>query len=151
MYNLGIENFSKILEAYPEVTFLGHAQTWWGNIDGGLDPTVMYPQGPVKEGGLTDRLLADYPNIYGDLSAGSGRNALTRDEGFAREFVDRHQSKLVWGSDCPCPDGKGTGRRDGKCIGASCLAVLRKLAPSEEALRKIVWGNGARILGLAEA
>ena len=30
--------------------------------------------------GLTDRYLTDYPNMYGDLSATSGLNALTRDE-----------------------------------------------------------------------
>lgn len=148
MYNLGIQNFHKILEAYPDITFLGHAQTWWGNIDASLDQTVMYPKGPVKPGGLTDRYLADYPNIYGDLSAGSGRNAITRDEEFARGFVDRHQDKLVWGSDCPCHDGRGAGRRDNQCIGATCLAALRNLAPNDEAYRKIVWGNGAKILGL---
>lgn len=149
MYNLGIENFHKILEAYPEVTFLGHAQTWWGNISADLDPKNMYPTGPVKPGGLTDRLLADYPNIYGDLSAGSGRNAMTRDEDFARGFVERHQDKLVWGSDCPCPDAKGTGRGDHTCIAVTCLAALRKLAPNNEVYNKLVWGNGAKILGLA--
>jgi predicted TIM-barrel fold metal-dependent hydrolase len=149
MYNLGIQNFSKVLEEYHDVTFLGHAQTWWGNIGTDLDQTNMYPTGPVKPGGLTDRLLADYPNIYGDLSAGSGRNAMTRDEDFARGFVERHQDKLVWGSDCPCPDANGTGRSDNKCIAATCLAALKDLVPNDEAYRKIVWGNGARILGLA--
>ena len=149
MYNLGIQNFSKILEEYHDVTFLGHAQTWWGNIDAGLDQADMYPKGAVKPGGLTDRLLADYPNIYGDLSAGSGRNAITRDEDFARGFVERHQDKLVWGSDCPCPDAKGTGRSDNRCIAATCLAALKNLASSDEVYKKIVWGNGARILGIA--
>lgn len=148
-YNLGIENFSKILEAYPDVTFIGHAQTWWGNVSADLDPTVMYPEGPVKPGGLTDRLLADYPNMYGDLSAGSGLNALTRDEDFAKGFVVRHADKLIWGSDCNCLDGKGAGRQNGECIGARCLAALRRLAPSQEIFQKIVFGNGRRTLGLA--
>ncbi len=150
-YNLGIENLSKILEAYPDVNFIGHAQTWWGNISADLDPTVMYPKGPVKPGGLTDRLLADYPNIYGDLAAGSGLNAMTRDEEFTRGFLDRHADKLIWGSDCPCHDGKGAGRRDGRCIGASCLDAVRRLAPSKEVLGKVLFGNGARVLALASA
>ena len=30
---LGFERFHKMLEKYPKVTFIGHAQTWWGNID----------------------------------------------------------------------------------------------------------------------
>ena len=150
-YNLGIQNLSKILEAYPDVNFIGHAQTWWGNISADLDPTVMYPQGPVKSGGLTDRLLRDYPNIFGDLAAGSGRNAVTRDEEFTRGFLERHADKLIWGSDCPCDDGKGAGRRDNKCIGMSCLAALRRLSPSKEVLSKILYENGARVLGLASA
>ena len=146
MYNLGIENLPKILEAYPDVTFIGHAQTWWGNISADLDPTDMYPEGPVKPGGLTDRLLADYPNIYGDLAAGSGRNAMTRDENFTRGFLERHAGKLIWGSDCPCYDGKGAGRRDNTCIGATCLDALRRLAPSKEVLAKILYGNGTGLL-----
>jgi len=149
MYNLGIQNFAKILGEYHDVTFLGHAQTWWGNIGADLDQTDMYPTGPVNPGGLTDRLLADYPNIYGDLSAGSGRNAITREADFARGFVERHQDKLVWGSDCPCPDAKGTGRSDHKCVAATCLAALKNLAPSDEVYKKITWGNGAKILGIA--
>lgn len=147
-YNLGIENLPKILEDYPEVTFIGHAQSWWGNIGAGLDPADMYPAGPVSLGGLTDRVLADYPNMYGDLAAGSGLNAITRDEDFTRGFLDRHQDKLIWGTDCPCHDGRGGGRKDGKCIGASSLAALERLAPSQEVFRKIVYGNAARVLDL---
>jgi predicted TIM-barrel fold metal-dependent hydrolase len=32
-YNLRIERFHRILERHPKVHFIGHAQTWWGNID----------------------------------------------------------------------------------------------------------------------
>ena len=32
-YNYGFERFYKMLEKYPKTTFLGHAQTWWANID----------------------------------------------------------------------------------------------------------------------
>src|SRR5204863_6761711 len=35
MYNYGFERFHKMLERYPTVNFIGHAQTWWGNIDRG--------------------------------------------------------------------------------------------------------------------
>ena len=79
MYNTGFERFKSLLKAYPKVNFIGHAQTWWGNISADLDPLDLYPKGPVKAGGLTDRLLSDYHNIYADLSAGSGLNAITRD------------------------------------------------------------------------
>jgi predicted TIM-barrel fold metal-dependent hydrolase len=144
MYNYGFERFYKMLEKYPKVTFLGHAQTWWANIDRNhADQTVLYPKSPVTPGGLTDRYLADYPNMYGDLSAGSGQNALTRDEGFARDFITRHQNKLVYGSDCSDHEGSGP-----KCIGAQTIAIIRRLAASKEIERKLLYGNAKRLFRL---
>ena len=37
--------------------------------------------------------------MYGDLSAGSGLNALMRDQEHARDFIQRHQDRLLYGSD----------------------------------------------------
>ena len=71
----------------------------------------MYPKGRVKARGLTEELLQDYGNLYADLSAGSGLNAITRDPEFYRGFIERHSRKLVWGSDCDCHDGKGRNRK----------------------------------------
>ena len=143
-YNLGIERFHKMLEKFPRVNFIGHAQTWWGNIDRNHQQTVMYPKGPVTPGGITDRLLADYPNVYGDLSAGSGLNALLRDEDHAREFLKRHQDKLIYGSDCSDHDGAGP-----SCSGSQQLAALRRLAPDDQALRKMLSLNAARVMKIS--
>jgi predicted TIM-barrel fold metal-dependent hydrolase len=144
MYNYGFERFYKMLEKYPRVTFLGHAQTWWGNIDkNNADQTVMYPKGPVTSGGLTDRYLSDYPNMYGDLSAGSGLNALTRDEDFTRDFLTRHQDKLVYGSDCNDLEGSGP-----KCLGAQTIAVIRRLAGTKVIERKLLYGNAKKLFRL---
>ena len=145
-YDTGLERLPVVLKAYPTVVFIGHAQTWWGNISADVNPLDLYPKGPVKPGGLTDRLLSDYPNIYGDLSAESGLNALTRDPDFARDFVARHSRKLVWGSDCACHDGKGAGTRQGYCIAERSLAALHQLVPNGMALRRILYDNGADIL-----
>ena len=79
-YNMGFERMAKILQKFPTVNFIGHAQTWWGNIHKGHDQAVMYPKGRVTPGGITDALLSDFPNMYGDLSAGSGLNAMLRDD-----------------------------------------------------------------------
>ena len=57
-YNMGIERFHRMLEKFPTVNFIGHAQTWWGNIDADHDQAVMYPKTPVTLGGITDKLLA---------------------------------------------------------------------------------------------
>ena len=140
-YNLGIENFHKMLAKYPRVNFIGHAQTWWGNIDRNHDQTVMYPKTKVTPGGITDRLLADYPNMYGDLSAGSGLNSMLRDEDQAREFLRRHQNKLMFGSDCNDREANGE-----KCLGGKILAAVRRLSGEEKIKRKILYRNASRLL-----
>lgn len=144
MYNHGFDRFHLMLEKYPRVTFIGHAQTWWANIDKGhADQKVLYPKGPVTPGGYTDRYLADYANMFGDLSAGSGLNALTRDEAFTRDFLTRHQDKLLYGSDCSDPIGEG-----GKCQGSQTIATVRRLAASKAIERKLLHDNATRVLKL---
>ncbi len=140
-YNKSLDRFHKILEKFPRVNFIGHAQTWWGNIDRYHDQTVMYPKTKVTPGGITDRLLADHPNMFGDLSAGSGLNALLRDEDHAREFLKRHQDKLLYGSDCNDVAGEGE-----KCSGARQLAALRRLISDQKVLEKILFRNASRVL-----
>ena len=144
MYNYGFERFHKILEKFPQVKFLGHAQTWWANIDRNhSDQTMLYPKGPVTAGGLTDRYLSDYPNMYGDLSAGSGLNALTRDEDFTRDFLTRHRDKLLFGSDCSDRDGGGP-----NCLGARIIAAIRRLAATRQIERKLLYENAKRVFRL---
>ena len=140
-YNLGFERFHKMLERYPTVKFIGHAQTWWGNIDKNHQQPVLYPKGRVTPGGITDRLLSTYGNVYGDLSAGSGLNALLRDEDHAKEFLKQHSRKLLYGSDCN--DREGVGKA---CSGSQQLATIRRLSPNQEATESILWGNAARLL-----
>jgi predicted TIM-barrel fold metal-dependent hydrolase len=144
MYNYGFERFHRMLARFPRTVFIGHAQTWWANIDAGhTDQTVLYPKGKVKPGGLTDRYLADYPNAYGDLSAGSGLNALTRDEDFTRGFFQRHQDKLLFGSDCN--DHVGTGQA---CQGAQTIAAVRRLSTSRAIEHKLLYDNARRLFGI---
>ena len=145
MYNYGFERFYKMLEKYPKVNFLGHAQTWWAHIDRNYrdDASQLYPKGPVTRGGLTDRYLSDYGNMYGDLSAGSGLNALTRDEGFTRDFLTRHQDRLVFGSDCSDAVGSGP-----KCQGAQTISTVRRLAADRAIERKLLYGNAKKLFRL---
>jgi hypothetical protein len=32
-YNMGFERLHTMLEKFPKTTFLGHARTWWANIE----------------------------------------------------------------------------------------------------------------------
>lgn len=140
-YNLNFERFYRILDRHPNVNFIGHAQTWWANIDKNCDQVTMYPKGPVTPGGITDRLLSDYPNMYGDLSAGSGLNSMLRDEDHARDFLKRHQDKLLFGSDC---NDRKAGSAD--CLGVKIIAAVRRLAPDKPVERKLLYVNASKLL-----
>jgi len=153
-FNSGIKRLPDLLKSYPKTTFIGHAQSWWSNISAEVENEAGYPTGRVKPGGLTDKLLGDYPNIYGDLSANSGRNALARDEEFAAAFLARRQRKLMFGSDCTCRDGKGAGQVStspalkNKCIARETLALLKRLT-TPDVFKTITWQNGAELLRLS--
>jgi hypothetical protein len=119
------------------------AQTWWAHIDKSYvdDEKNLYPKGKkIVPGGITDRYLSDYPNMYGDLSAGSGLNALTRDEEHTRHFFRRHQDKLIYGSDCEDSTG-----RVPECQGANTIAAVRRLAPSKKIESKLLYENARRV------
>jgi uncharacterized protein len=143
-YNDGFARFHRMLEKYPTVNFIGHATAFWANIDKRHDQSKgAYPKGPVTPGGLTDRWLADYPHFWGDLSAGSGNGALTRDPDFSKGFLTRHQDKLMYGSDCFCPTGTGP-----QCHAAAKLRFLDQFCSTEEIRNKILSGNARRLLKL---
>lgn len=145
IYNMGFERFHQMLAKFPKTIFIGHAQTWWANIDKNhADQKNLYPKGGVTAGGMTDRYLADFPNMYADMSAGSGLNALLRDEEHARGFLDRHQDKILYGSDCDDHDGSGP-----KCQGAQTIAAIRRLAPHKGAERKILYDNSFKLFRLS--
>jgi predicted TIM-barrel fold metal-dependent hydrolase len=150
--------FESILKAYPNTTFIGHADAFWANVSADYHNEAAYPSGPIKRGGITDRLLADYPNLFADCSANSGNNALSRDREFTLDFVKRHQDKLLMGSDCSCSDGHGGGvsqannpaaaRLAGKCVARETLSVL-KASASAAVFRKIAWDNAHRLLKIS--
>ena len=156
-YNSGFRRFEAVLKAYPRTRFIGHANSFWAHVSAGYADTAAYPEGPIVKGGLTDRLLADYPNLFGDMSANSAHNALSRDAAFTTDFLRRHQDKLHFGSDCNCEDGRGGGAAQnspnvavairGKCVARETLSLLTR-STTPEIFRKLAWSNGHRLIGL---
>ena len=142
--------FESMLRAYPRTTFIGHADAFWANVSADYHDEAAYPTGPIVRGGLTDRWLGAFPNLYGDLSANSANNALSRDPAFTADFLARHQDKLFFGSDCSCRDGHGGGvsqannpaaaRLAGKCVARETLALLKRSTPTP-VFRKLTWEN----------
>jgi predicted TIM-barrel fold metal-dependent hydrolase len=157
VFATGFKNFEAMLKAYPKTKFVGHADAFWANISADYANEAAYPSGKIKRGGVTDKLLGDYANLFGDLSANSGNNALSRDPEFTPGFLERHQDKLIFGSDCSCADGKGGGisqannpaasRLAGKCVARETLSVLKR-STKPAVFRKLVWENAHKTYGL---
>ena len=157
VFATGFKQFETMLKAFPRTRFIGHADAFWANVSADYANEIDYPSGPIKRGGITDKLLGDYPNLFGDLSANSGNNALSRDADFTRDFLRRHQDKLIFGSDCSCTDGRGAGvaqannprasRLAGKCVARETLALLQR-STTPEIFRKLAWSNARSLFAL---
>lgn len=157
VFATGFKNFEAMLKAYPKTTFIGHADAFWANISADYANQDAYPAGKIKPGGVSDKLLGDYPNLFGDLAANSGNNALSRDPEFTPAFLKRHLAKLIFGSDCSCTDGKGGGisqtgnpaasRLAGKCVARETLGLLKKTVPASD-FKKLTWENAHRVYKL---
>ena len=60
-----------------------------------------------------------------------------------RDFLTRHQDKLIYGSDCS--DHEGTGP---KCQGSQTILTVRRLAGSKAIERKLLFENAKRVFHL---
>ncbi len=98
---MGLPRLEKTLRDCPQTTFIGHAMAFWSEIACNVEEQTRggYPKGPVAGPGRVPELLGRYPNLYGDLSAGSGFNAISRDPEFGCRFLEQHQEKLLFGTD----------------------------------------------------
>lgn len=140
----GLPGLAETLARHPDLRMLGHSQTFWAEI-GELEivyDRARYPKGKVREGAIP-KLLRRFPNLYGDLSAGSGANALMRDEEFAVKFLDEFQDRLCFGLDvCLEPTEKN----------AQLVYFLLRLRDegkiSETVFDKVTHGNAQKILKL---
>lgn len=96
---VGLPRLEACLRRYPDCRFCGHGPGFWSAICARDDRQGGYPTGPITPGGALDRLMDQYPNLYGEISAGSGHNALTRDPDFTAGFLQRHADRLLFGTD----------------------------------------------------
>ncbi|HCG76392.1 TPA: hypothetical protein DEW49_00590 [bacterium] len=99
--DIHLPRLEKVLKELPDTIFIGHAMAFWSEITSEVDEETRggYPKGPVKSPGRVPELLKKYPNLYGDLSAGSGFNAISRDSEFGYRFLEEFRDKLLFGTD----------------------------------------------------
>ena len=135
----GLPRLEHCLKTFPNVKWCGHGPGFWSGISGDDDGKPGYPPGPVTPGGALDRLMAAHGNLYLDLSAFSGYNALTRDPEFTRGFVERHWERMLFGTDIVKANDE-----------LPIVHWLKTLKVSEEVRQAIAGGNARRVLGLGE-
>lgn len=101
-YGGTIDTLERVLQACPETVFIGHAPGFWIHIsDDDLYLQRSYPpeNAPVTAPGRIAQLLRKYPNLYCDISANSGLKALSRDTGYAVEFLTEFQDRVLYARD----------------------------------------------------
>jgi len=140
-FNPDFEGFKKVVSRVEETVFIVHGPGWWAQISSGKTEET-YPKGKISEPGEAVRILKEYRNVYADISAFSGLNAISRDRDFGRRFLIEMSSKLIYGTDFPCinPEGLQFGPD------RSHISMLESYNLDEDALEKITRGNILKIL-----
>lgn len=97
---LGLPRIMKILKKYPQLKIIGHSMPFWSEIDRYNNNEIRngYPTGKVTQGRLCE-MLRECPNLYCDLSAGSGANAMLRDKDYALQFIEEFSDRIMYGTD----------------------------------------------------
>lgn len=131
-YNHDMDGLARVLEMLPHVNFVGHGPGFWRHVSGDEegDPRV-YTTGKVAPGGKVPKFLRRYPNLYCDLSAGSGLGAVSRDRAWGRRFLVRHSDRVLYGTDM---------------FTRELLDYLEGLRLDAKTMRRIMGGNAAKLL-----
>lgn len=100
----GLPLLEKALQKHPDVLFIGHSQPFWYEMAPYEDALPIgalngFPFNKITEEGRLQYLFRTYPNLYGDLSANSGSNAILRDPDYGIHFLNEFQDRLMFGSD----------------------------------------------------
>ncbi len=99
-YGGSIDHLDNLLSLCKNTNFLGHAAGFWGHISGDDQaPTNISPKGPVLPGGMVEKLLEKHENLYCDISAGSGYNALSRDLDYTYRLICRFPDRFLYARD----------------------------------------------------
>ena len=144
--DLGLPRIEKLLKNFPKLKILGHSQAFWAEISSDVTEETRgrYPTGKVTAGRI-EELMDRYPNLYCDLSAGSGHNALMRDEEYAAYFVEKYSDRLLFACDiCHAFNDHPFPFRD------FLFRMVDEGKISEENYVKMIRGNAIRLFNLED-
>lgn len=139
---LNLPRLENVLQACPDLILLAHSAAFWSEISANITTEQRngYPGGKVEPGRVVE-LMRKYPNLHGDISAGSGFNAISRDPEFGYQFMEEFQDRLYFGTDIA-----------GNLQKTPIVEYFQELKDnkliSKEAYEKITWQNAVKLLGI---
>ena len=126
MVEPGMERVDRVLRMFPKCKVVAHAY-WWRQL----------------ANGTCDRQLQEHPNLYADMSGTVVVQVLNRDRKYAREFLIRHQDKILWATD----EGWWSfGNKDRQMN--QHYTFFEELDLPDEVRHKIYRGNAEKVYGL---
>jgi len=140
-YFYGVESLENVLHMFPDTNFIAHGPGWWRRISKGSD-TASYPKGKIEIEGDVQRLLREYRNLYADISATSGLNALKRDPSYAKRFLTEFSDRILFGTDFPCLSAEGGVFG----LNRQHIDLLKSLELEDDVLHRILHGNAERLI-----
>ena len=89
-----ISGLEKMLLKYPSLKFVGHGPDFWSSIQS----DAMSSDEPNQSSPIV-KLLSNHENLYADLSAKSGFNALKENRTYTSNLLEKFKEKLLYGTD----------------------------------------------------
>ena len=141
---LGLPRLEKMLKKHKKLKIFGHSLLFWSEISADVTEETRnkYPKGKVTDGRIA-HLMREYENLYCDLSATSGANAMMRDSEYAARFIEEFSDRIMYGCDI-C----GVNQRFSFAFNEFLDKMYDDGMISAENYYKVVRGNAERILGL---
>ncbi len=101
-YGGDADQLERALRLAPDTIILGHGPGFWRYVTG-KEPEIkaVYLNGPADfaDGGRIFDLLDTYPNLYGDLSAGSALYAMQCFPDGGKAFLTQYQDRMLFARD----------------------------------------------------
>lgn len=141
---LGLPRLEKMLKKHKKLKIFGHSLLFWSEISADVTEETRnrYPKGKVKDGRLA-YLMREYENLYCDLSATSGANAMMRDPEYAARFIEEFSDRIMYGCDI-CTATQTFSRKFNEFLDG----MYDDGMISAENYYKLVRGNAKRVLSL---
>lgn len=120
------KHLENALKTHLNCIFIAHGPNWWKQFSNGA----------------CERMLTAYPNLYADLSAGSGANALGKDKEHTRRFMIQHAKRLLFGTDCGWWSFGGKEKKP-----TAQFELMKNLDIPDDVKALIYRGNANRLFG----